>query len=218
MLTLLLATVPSSTVLGEQLAGRIATIKNVSAAGNTSLEYLGMRTVTYEWYSFFNLSDPRTGKLGEWWDTRYYTMGEGIPIRHEYPMVTAWESSLGNIWFYAPAKLKVTGRNLPEINMTKGNSWNGSWSGTKPWPWIPSTPPKMLGVGEFLPYNLTGHTPSGTPPGNAKVSFYMNYLTEAEWPGTDGWIVSTNGTIELDLDAAKRVLGITDTELADVAS
>jgi len=189
-----------------------------SSKVSTEPQQAGQRTVEYRWHSWFNVSDPRTGKLGEWWDTRSEVGGEDMPVHREYPMIVAWESSPGNMWYYTLGRLKVTGRNLPEINMTKGNSWNGSWSGTKPWPWIPSTPPKMLGVGEFLPYNLTGHTPSGTPPGNAKVSFYMNYLTEAEWPGTDGWIVSTNGTIELDLDAAKRVLGITDTELADVAS
>jgi len=144
------------------------------------------RELNYEWYKFFDVGDPKTGKLGEWYQIR----GEHGVVRDSYPMVF-WNEpgSAGDIWFYAPARLKVTGRYLTELNMSDTN-------------------PKPQFVPLFAPDADSG--------GNVKLSFYLQYLTTEEWPATDGWIVKWTGKIELDKAAAKRVLGITDANYADI--
>jgi len=98
--------------------------------------------------------------------------------------------SAGNIWFYTLARLKVTGRALTELNMSETN-------------------PKPQFVPLFAPTADTG--------GNVELSFYLQYMTTEEWEATDGWITKWTGTIELDKAAAKRVLGITDANYADIS-
>jgi len=144
------------------------------------------REVTFEWYKFFDVPDPGTGKLGEWYDTR----GDHGIVRDDYPMVF-WNEpgSAGNIWFYAPARLKVTGTALTELNMSDTN-------------------PKPQFIPLFAPAADTG--------GTVSLSFDLQYLTTEEWEATDGWIVKWTGTIELDKAAAKRVLNITDANYADI--
>lgn len=145
------------------------------------------REVVYEWYDFFDVPDPGTGKLGEWYDVR----GDHGIVRDEYPMVFWNEPSerLGDIWFYTLARLKVTGTALTELNMSDN--------------------PKPQFVPLFAPDADSG--------GNVALSFYLQYLTTEEWEATDGWIVKWTGTIELDKAAAKRVLNITDANYADIS-
>jgi len=146
------------------------------------------REVVYEWYDFFDVPDPGTGKLGEWYDVR----GDHGIVRDEYPMVFWNEPSerLGDIWFYTLGRLKVTGTALTELNMSDTN-------------------PKPQFVPLFAPDADSG--------GTVELSFYLQYLTTEEWEATDGWIVKWTGTIELDKAAAKRVLNITDANYADIS-
>ncbi len=135
------------------------------------------RTVDYVWYDMFNVP------FGEWWNMRAMTYDNDVPLTDEYPYL--YRHSLppaGNSWIYSSMRLSVDGRNMSEINMTE-----------RP---------------EFLP--MSGNGVGGT----AEIDWYLQYLTseemerfpEATAAWNDGWVVSLNGTVSLDEDAALTVI------------
>jgi len=213
----------------------------------------GARTVTFTWYDFFQ---PSAGLCKDaWWTSESY-YGDEHALSWTFPQVIMAEDSryvaapwadsplnkpYGSIawargwaWFSSNARLKVVANNLPEINMTKGNSWD-------------ETGTYMLGVGEFLPYNLLGSAPTGIEPGNAEIHWFATYINLTEFGSGaqgrqgkgyyDGWNYAIEGIVEyqtqpfwpslvstvvLDKNAAMRVLGITEatwnTLIADPAA
>lgn len=204
----------------------------------------GPRSLTVEWYNFF---DPGAGMCQDAWWTSESLYGDEHPLNWEFPQPMIAEDARyvqapwgdmagpyeGQGWsfFKTNARVKATGTNLPEINMTKGNSWDGSL---------------MVGVGEFLPYNLLGDAPNGPSPspGYAEIHWFATYINYTEFdPGREGWgyydgwnyvlegiydgpqtgqktFWSKVSTVVLDKNASMEVLGITETEwntlIADV--
>jgi len=87
----------------------------------------------------------------------------------------------------------VTGRNLPEINITRP---------------------------EFVPYNLLGGLSSTVTGGNANLSYYMQYIgidrakqLKIYTPGSyDGYISEVNGTIRTDRNGTMAILGLTSSQ------
>ena len=142
------------------------------------------RSVDYYWYDFF------AHELGPWYAARDFYYGDEWVVHDTYPYMYIWSGQPpGNIWIYTNARMSVTGRNMTDINMN-------------------SNP-------EFLP--MWGDTTGG----NAEIDWYMNYITEEEgiaklgsqaWDYYDGWYVYLNGTITLDRQATKTVLGVTDSQ------
>jgi flagellar basal body-associated protein FliL len=135
------------------------------------------RSVDYYWYDMFDV------EFGEWWDMRAETYDNDVPLTDEYPYLFRWSGPpSGNTWIYSNMRLNITAENMTEVNMNE-------------WP-------------EFLP--LSGIARGGT----AVIDWYMQYLTEEEmkrFPDAtaawnDGWVVSLNGTVELDKQAALSVL------------
>ncbi len=148
------------------------------------------RSVDYYWYDMFN------HPLEEWYDWRAWIYDEFI-LTEEYPYLYIWEGyPPGNLWIHTFMRLNTNAENLTEVNMV-------------------SNP-------EFLP--LFSDTVRG---GNAEIDLYMNYITEDEgWdklgPAAmgyfDGWYVALNGTVTLDEQAAKAVLGMTTAEFDDFSN
>lgn len=177
-------TLTAGTTLGQLTLSATATYAGVTKTGsaNVTIGYLPPRSVDYYWYDMFNVP------FGEWWDWRWsYYHAEEIQSR-EYPYWYKYHSSPpGHYWSYTNMRLNITGRNVSEINMND-----------RP---------------EFLPF-LSPIERGGT----AVIDWYMQYLTEEEmkrYPAAtsawlDGWVVSLNGTVTLDKQAAKAVLNLTD--------
>ena len=141
------------------------------------------RTVNYTWWGMFGVP------FGEWWDLRSAVYGTPVNMSTSYPYIyQELGTPAGNDYFYSNMRLSIVGQDMSELNMS-------------------SRP-------EFLPYLGTERG------GNASIDWNMSYLTTADaarYPGSvaanmDGWIVGLNGTVALDRQASKAVLGITDAE------
>ncbi len=143
------------------------------------------RYVNYYWYDMFN------HPIEEWYDWRAEVSNQEFRLTDEYPYLYLWDGAPpGNVWVYTFMRLNVDAGNLTEINMNENP--------------------------EFLP-----HFGDPNVGGNAEINWYMNYITYEEgleklspaWMGYfDGWYVALNGTITLDRQAAKAVLGVTDAQ------
>jgi hypothetical protein len=156
-----------------------ATWKEVTKTGtaNVIVGPLPPRKVDYVWYKMFDVP------FGEWWDTRWDVYGTEKVMTTSYPyMYGFYAPPEGNVKVYANSRLNITARNLTQISM-----------GENP---------------EFLP--LHGSARGGT----AVIDWYMQYLTTdemARYPANtagwnDGWVVSVNGTVTLDREAALSVI------------
>jgi len=141
--------------------------------------------------------------ISDVWLARQSFYGDRV-LSWTYPVVYEWITLTGptlpdgstnphpegSLWYYAPARLKVTGRNLPEINITRP---------------------------EFVPQNLLGGLSPTVVGGNANLSYYMQYITinrakqlKIYNPGSyDGYISEVNGTIRMDRNGTMRILGLT---------
>ncbi|UCE91404.1 MAG: hypothetical protein JSV90_08355 [Methanobacteriota archaeon] len=161
-----------------------------SAAITVTSEPTDIRTVDYLWYGMF---EP---ELGSWYDDRWSGLGQEYALTDSYPYLYLWcgdEHSLeGDIWIYTMMRMDITGRNMPELNMNDNP--------------------------EFLPQ--FGDTTGGT----AELDWYLQYVTREEaeaklsqntYNWYDGWYVGWSGTITLDEQAAKSVLGVTTTQFND---
>lgn len=166
------------------------------------------RTVTFEWYSFFDVP-----MVEEVWLRREEMYGIDHVISWNYPVVYIWgKLNAEPTQYYTSARLKVTARNLPEINIDKIGGVNS-----------PEYPTEETG---FLPCNLTGGLEAGVTGGTANLTnWYLQYLGEeraAKFDVTgawwDGWVCELNGTITMDKNATRKVLGITDAQYADIIS
>lgn len=160
------------------------------------------RTIDFYWHNFFNAS-----MITDVWLARESTYGDVRILSWVYPIVYEWISlegatlpdgkpnphPEGSIFYYAPAKLQVTGENLPEINITRP---------------------------EFVPHNLTGGLSQIVAGGNANLSYYMQYITieratqlKIYTPGSyDGYISELNGTITMDRNGTMQILGLTQSQ------
>ncbi len=172
----------------EGVANLTATAtKGTEEASGTAMVNVGLtftRSVDYYWDDMFN------HPLGDWYEMRAIGSNEWI-INNEYPYLYIWEGPPnGNIWVYTFMRMDMVAENLPEVNMNDNP--------------------------EFLPY--FSETARG---GTATLDWHIDYVTyeEAEETCTaaqmswyDGWFVEWSGTVLLDEDAAKAVLGLTSTE------
>jgi hypothetical protein len=166
---------------GVALLNASATLDGHSATSSavvTVTSDVAVRAVDYYWYDMFNVP------FGSWWDLRwaYYEVEE--PLTDSYPYIFRWYGNESNTWYYSNMRLTITGDNMPELNMNENP--------------------------EFLP--LLGTARGGT----AEIDWYMQYLTPEEmarFPDNtaawlDGWVISLNGTVTMDEQAAMAVLGI----------
>ncbi|MGD9962481.1 MAG: PKD domain-containing protein [Thermoplasmata archaeon] len=127
--------------------------------------------------------------FGDWWDYRYMTevLSDSYPFI--YGELSRYEP--GTIGEYRSSmQLEVDANNLPEVSMEDDP--------------------------QFLPYLGTERG------GTATINWYLQYITPEEaqeWSNVftwyDGWWTRLSGTTELDLTAAKAVMGITDGEFED---
>jgi hypothetical protein len=145
------------------------------------------RTVDYIWYGMF---EP---ELGPWYEDRWIGQGHEYPLTDSYPYLYLWcgdaHSFEGDTWIYTLMRLNITGRNMTEICMNDNPV--------------------------FIP------TFGDSAGGVAKLDWYLQYVTREEaqaklspssYNWYDGWLIGWNGTITLDEQAAKTMLGITTTE------
>jgi hypothetical protein len=122
--------------------------------------------------------------FGEWWNPRWMFYGTEQVMSNSYPyMFKFYSHPEGNVKVYSNMRLDIAGRNMTEMNMT-------------------SRP-------EFLPF--LGTVRGGT----AVVDWYMQYLTTdelASYPSSpawnDGWVISLNGTVAMDEQAAMAVIDL----------
>ncbi|OGS44595.1 MAG: hypothetical protein A3K76_00435 [Euryarchaeota archaeon RBG_13_57_23] len=159
-----------------------ATDSTGSAVGTAVINIvpdLPARNSTIKWYDMFAI--PNEG----FWDLRWDVTKLDEPLTDTYPYLYRWYGSQeGNSWIYTSMRMNVTGRNMYEVNM------NGNPT--------------------FLP--MLGNYRGGT----ADIRWYGNYMNMDEttrYPDfigsqIDGWIWIMNGTVTLDKDAARTVLGI----------
>ncbi len=140
------------------------------------------RTVDYRWYDAFNVP------FGSWWDYRYSSYGTPEILSRFYPHTYVEIASyLGN-YVYSSMRLNVTGRNMPEINMSQ-----------RP---------------EFLPMLGTARGGNASIDWNMQ---YLTMSDAYRYGQTvvdnyDGWLVDLSGTVTLDRGAAMTVLGVTSAE------
>ena len=162
---------------------------NVSDSVTVWVLETGSRSISYHWYNLFNVP------TGEWWDTRWAVYGIDEPLTSGYPFIIRTHGPpLGNDLMTTSMRLDIFGSNVTEINTS-------SWS-------------------EFLP--MFGEERGG----NILVDWYMQYLTSADlvrYPSvvgnnSDGWMNVLNGTVTLDRQAAKTVMGITDADIDSFAA
>ncbi len=145
------------------------------------------RRVDYYWYDMF--AHP----LGPWYEDRLLNYGNEYAVTDSYPYLYVWEGSpYGNMQVNTFMQLTVNATDIPEVNMNENP--------------------------EFLPF--LGFARGG----NAEINWHMDYLTwdeaaEKLGPGplawSDGWLIDLNGTVGLDRDGAKSVLGLSDSEFDD---
>jgi hypothetical protein len=152
------------------------------------------RSVTYHWYDMFNVS------FEDYWYERWEIYGQDEPISDSYPYIFRRSYDDMNCDVLSSMRLDIEGRNMSEINMM-------------------SNP-------EFLP--LFGEERGGT----AVIDWRLDYLTQEEyaegpWPQIaiaayydfpDGWVIRFTGTTNLDEQAAKAVMNLTDEHLYDFES
>ena len=145
----------------------------------------GSRTVTYEWYDFFDVP------FGEWWYSRALCYGTDVPLTDAYPYICRHNYNETMFDTFSNARLNITGRNMAELNMNERPEFlplfGDARGGTAKIDW-------------FMQY-LT----------EEELQFYPMY--SVEW--NDGFIISLNGTVTLDGTAAMAVMGITNEELDD---
>jgi hypothetical protein len=163
--------------------------KDVSKTGTAKVIVgpLPPRKVDYLFYKMFDVP------FNEWWNWRWAYYGTEKVMTTTYPyMFGFYAPPEGNVKVYANSRLNLTARNLTQISM-----------GENP---------------EFLP--LHGSARGGT----AVIDWYMQYLTSEEmkrYPSNtagwlDGWVVSVNGTVTLDKEAALSVIkGLTTVSFDD---
>ena len=157
-----------------------ATVDEVTKTGSAmvlSSSLATQRNIQYRWYDMFNVP------FGEWWEMRWIVyQGEQI-VSNEYPYIFRhYGMPEGNTKLYSNMRLNVTAEDVTEVSMNENP--------------------------EFLP--LHGSSVGGT----AVIDWYLQYLTTEEmerFPGAtsawnDGWVVSLNGTVTLDEQAALSVL------------
>ena len=176
----------TASALGEGRLNATATIGTVSAVGSAVIRIipdLPARNSTIKWYDMFNIPNE------PYWDIRWDVTKLDEPLTDTYPYLYRWYGSQeGNSWIYTSMRMNVTGRNMYEVNM------NGNPT--------------------FLP--MLGNYRGGT----ADIRWYANYMNMDEtyrYPDfirsqIDGWIWIMNGTVTLDKDAARTVLGIKASE------
>lgn len=165
-----------------------ATIGSESAFGTAIANVttdVSPRTVDYLWYDMFE------HEIGPWYEDRYLNYGEEYALTDGYPYLYVWTGAPpGNDWVYTFLRMDMVGRNMTDLNMNENP--------------------------EFLPFFGDARG------GNAELDWYMTYLTREESEARlslgahayyDGWYVVWNGTITLDEQAAKGVLGVTETDL-----
>lgn len=133
-------------------------------------------------YRWYDMFDV---PFGEWWIWRMPRYWIKDCCTDSYPYIVRWPG-YGPVapTFYGPVRLNITGWNMTEMNMNE-----------RP---------------VFLPYL------GAERGGHAHIQWYMQYLTDAEMAirnlllENEGWIISLNGTVTLDEQAAKAVLNLTD--------
>lgn len=148
------------------------------------------RTVDYRWHDMF------AHELGPWYEERAAYYGDECVLTDEYPYLYTWEKApLGNVQIRSFMRMEALATNLSEINMNDNP--------------------------EFLPQF------GASTGGRAFIDWHMDYVTrdEAEerlsdgamaW--YDGWFIALNGTVVLDREGAKSVLGLSDSEYDDFDS
>jgi flagellar basal body-associated protein FliL len=193
-----LSSTTGSTVTFSCAVEANVTLTAVGTSGDESATGTSLVTVTYDiadrtvdtlWYDMFG------HPLGPWYADRLFNYGDEWAITDEFPYMYIWAGDpIGNTWIYTNARMNITALNLDSSELSMNDN------------------------PEYLPY-LSG--PDGARGGNAELDWYMNYVTLEECYGKlgtqsiqyyDGWYVELNGTISLDKQAAKSVLGITDSQ------
>ncbi len=160
-----------------------------SAISTSLVQTAENRFVEYYWYDMFNVS------FGEYWNNRWEWYGLDEPISDSYPYIFRRHYYQDNYSVYSNAKLRITGRNMPELNMMENP--------------------------EFLP--MFGDERGGT----SRIDWNLHYVTDQEfsdgpwpqptiaWSWNDGWILRLTGTIDMDMQAAKTVMNLTDDQYYD---
>jgi len=174
-----------------------------------STEARAARTVTYEWFSFFDIPMPE-----DVWDSR--VIGTVTTFISRTPPIQFTHNTLtgdGITSVVAPLRLKVTARELPEINIDKiGGELN---------PAFPTGP-----VAGFVPHNLMGGLEAGVAGGTMTINGTLqygprprerDYKLQFVW-GFYGWESFWDATMVLDRNAAKKVLGVTEAEYNDIGN
>ena len=119
--------------------------------------------------------------FGDWWEARNATYGVPHAMTSSYPYVFLAHEWPGNSTAYSNMRLNITARTLRNLNMCDNPVF------------LPLFGPRLGG--------------------EAVIDWYMQYLTSTEvreradvnsW--NDGWVVSLNGTVTLDEEAALSVI------------
>ena len=149
---------------------------------------VGDKEVHYYWYDMF--ATP----FQEWWDLRASIYGNWIPLTDSYPyiyeFITPSSSGFTEV-VMSQMRLEVDAYNITTVNMD-------------------SSP-------QFLPYLGTERG------GDVSIYWYLDYLDSQEAEGygpiiaswNDGFLMELNGSVVMDEQAAKSVLGITESGLSD---
>ena len=160
-----------------------------------------VRTVLFEFYDPFHYPYSLQQEIDIWNaraqksfnEFRVVSYGEGNGI-----FVHVWEQGgggSGQIWYYAPIRIRVTGTSLGEINIDTV---------------------KTTGHRAYIPHNLMGGTPAAVTGGYANLNWYVEHVnqTRASQLGLtnfyDGWAAELRGTIVMDVVGAQKVLGISE--------
>lgn len=171
------------------------------------------RTVDYRWYSFFDapLVQDAWAQREEvgFVKVRSFTH----PVTHEATYVDGPALVPGmkaSADLYAPARLAITARDLPEVTID-------TIGGTRS--------PAATPMG-FVPYDLMGNL--GSPPsgGTLRLHAYMQFIDRARATalripqqfGYHGWENEAVVTYTMDRAAARKVLGIADADVSNIAA
>ena len=148
------------------------------------------RVVDYRWYDMF------AHELGPWYAERAAYYGDECVLTDEYPYLYTWEKAPpGNVQVRSFMRMEAFATNLSEINMDDNP--------------------------EFLPQF------GATSGGSAFIDWHMDYVTrdeaeeklsDAVMAWYDGWFIALNGTVVLDREGAKAVLGLSDSQYDDFDS
>ena len=140
------------------------------------------RNVDYLWYDMFNCS------FGSWWQKRWDVYKTEQVLSWEYPYVFRWYGEVKeNTWDYTNLRLKITGKNMTDLNMNERPEF------------LPFFSPTERGGTAVIDWYLQYLT-------TEEMARYPD--ATAAWD--DGWVVSLNGTTTLDKQAAKSVLNLTE--------